>query len=221
MDPDFQVEVESNLKNEFKNDSIDFSLPEINTIQSNKDILNENDLDFNEDPIELPNEKVHIDETFSDQKLSDYLNESLIDALDNSYVSNVKDDQNSSYSISDNFSKLGSFQAFNGPYFIPRHKLSKVGKNKFKIIKNKYDEIDSNLLIPNNGNMSINFPTKMKGGDWVCLFCNTINYFYRLKCYCCGILKIASIKMLKKLRNSEYQKNVNHKDDFNNSKKNI
>ena len=181
--------------------------------QSDNIILNKIEIDIKEDLKDLSHNKEHKAEIFYDSKLCDYLNESLIEALDASIIS---EDENSTSNCSEYVSKL---DPLNAPVFIPKKLLKKIKKQNQKknMLENKYDNIDSNIIVSNIGNgIKMKFPSKIKEGDWICLFCNNVNFSFRPKCYRCGLLRKASLKMLKRMNYSQYLSIGNYKKNFNN-----
>ena len=77
-------------------------------------------------------------------------------------------------------------------------KKEMINKNSINLLKNKFDDDVEQLIdlpLPNKEE-KIKFPMEIRKGDWVCLFCNNLNYSFRINCNRCGLLKKSSIHLL-------------------------
>ena len=76
------------------------------------------------------------------------------------------------------------------------------------LLKNKFDDdVDQLIALPiSNIEENAKLPPKIRNGDWICLYCNNLNYSFRIKCNRCGLLKKSSIHLLKqnKYYNNKY-----------------
>ena len=66
------------------------------------------------------------------------------------------------------------------------------------LLKNKFDDDVEQLIalpIPNKEEKT-KMPIEIRKGDWICLYCNNLNYSFRIKCNRCGLLKKSSIHLL-------------------------
>ena len=58
-------------------------------------------------------------------------------------------------------------------------------------------------------------PLEIRIGDWICLYCNNLNFSFRIKCNRCGLLRKSSAHLLKKkYYNNKYQ-NLGNNNNFN------
>ena len=49
-------------------------------------------------------------------------------------------------------------------------------------------------------------PLEIRVGDWICLYCNNLNFSFRIKCNRCGLLRKSSSHLLKqKYYSNKYQ----------------
>ena len=47
-------------------------------------------------------------------------------------------------------------------------------------------------------------PFEIRVGDWICFYCNNLNFSFRVKCNRCGLLRKTTIHLLKK----QYYNNI-------------
>ena len=152
---------------------------------------------------------------------------------ENKNINNLnKDDTNNNETkedkdkISENSIKEDKINYLNdpllAPIFIPkkiRAKFEEKKENKQDInsklkeinisYKNKFDEENSEHL--NNFSLNQNYekakmPFEIRIGDWICFFCNNLNFSFRKKCNRCGILKKSNTLLYDKkfIDNSNY-----------------
>ena len=108
------------------------------------------------------------------------------------------------------------------PIFIPnvvnnnKNKLEKkeeekMEKNKEKknnSLKNKFDDDVEPTMMMSMSNMEekTKLPLEIRVGDWICLYCNNLNFSFRIKCNRCGLLRKSTTHLLnKKYYNNKYQ----------------
>ena len=101
--------------------------------------------------------------------------------------------------------KEKSYQNFKG-----KEKKNSSLKNKFD------DEVEPTLMLPlTNWEEKTKLPLEIRAGDWICLYCNNLNFSFRKKCNRCGLFRKSSTLLLKhqyfnnKYQNMEYFNNPN------------
>ena len=85
--------------------------------------------------------------------------------------------------------------------------------------KNKFDEENSETLsnfVLNKNYEKAKMPFEIRIGDWICFFCNNLNFSFRMKCNKCGVLKKSNTLLYGKKFNNNLNNNYNFKDSFNN-----
>ena len=119
------------------------------------------------------------------------------------------------------------------PIFIPnkvnnnKNKLEKeedekMEKNKEKknnSIKNKFDDdVEPIVMISMlNSEEKTKLPLEIREGDWICLYCNNLNFSFRIKCNRCGLLRKSSEYLLNKNHyNNKYQY-IGNNNNYNNN----
>ena len=100
-------------------------------------------------------------------------------------------------------------------------------KNKNNSLKNKFDDDVEPIIMMTMTNMEekTKLPLEIRVGDWICLYCNNLNFSFRIKCNRCGLLRKSSSHLLKKkYYNNKYQNfgnnnlnNENYSKHFNNN----
>ena len=63
-------------------------------------------------------------------------------------------------------------------------------------------------------------PLEIRAGDWICLYCNNLNFSFRIKCNRCGLLRKSSTLLLKKRQCAnkyEYMGNYSNYNDNSNT----
>ena len=179
-------------KGEYNNFNINFNL---NYEDSN-----------NKNSINNINNNFHI--KFDDIKENNLFNNSsnLNEILKNNNLNNdIKNKFNNLNEclLSSNFNKERIFNE-------KKRNLKKIKKHKMinNLLKNKFDdEVDQLISLPiSNIEENAKLPPKIRNGDWICLYCNNLNYSFRIKCNRCGLLKKSSIHLLKqnKYYNNKY-----------------
>lgn len=154
------------------------------------------------------------------EKLQKKENEKII----NNKIKEDKD-KNIEKSINDKINHLND--PLLAPMYIPK-KMRANNRQKTRVdlkeknisCKNKFDEINLDFLI--NFTLNKNYeaakkPFEIRIGDWICLFCNNLNFSFRTKCNRCGILKKSNTLLNKKKFNSNnLNYNYNYENNFNN-----
>ena len=86
-------------------------------------------------------------------------------------------------------------------------------KNNNNSFVNKFD--NEQIIIPSLFNIEgrAKLPEKIREGDWICLFCNNLNFAFRIKCNRCGLLIKSNLKLGRHFYNNNEQKNESHNDD--------
>jgi hypothetical protein len=81
-------------------------------------------------------------------------------------------------------------------------------KNNRASLKNKFDdEVEPTLMLPlTNWEEKTKLPLEIRVGDWICLYCNNLNFSFRKKCNRCGLFRKSSTLLLKhQYFNNKYQ----------------
>ena len=112
------------------------------------------------------------------------------------------------------------------PMFIPKkynniEQLKKKEENNYEIenvenkkekknnpLKNKFDDDVEPLYMLSMANKEekTKLPLEIRVGDWICLYCNNLNFSFRIKCNRCGLLRKSSSHLLKqKYYSNKYQ----------------
>ena len=91
-------------------------------------------------------------------------------------------------------------------------------KNNRASLKNKFDdEVEPTLMLPlTNWEEKTKLPLEIRVGDWICLYCNNLNFSFRKKCNRCGLFRKSSTLLLKhQYFNNKYQnmENFNNNND--------
>ena len=122
---------------------------------------------------------------------------------------------------------LGKINPLDIPAFIPKkfknkkkeeENMLKKNKEINNILKNKYDDdVDSVVIISNVMNEEkTKLPLEIRDGDWVCLYCNNLNFSFRLKCNRCGLLRKSSSRMMDNIMEMNENMGYNNNYDQNN-----
>ena len=85
-------------------------------------------------------------------------------------------------------------------------KSNKKEKNKNKKekknnpFKNKFDDDVEPIIMLSMANIEekTKLPSEIRAGDWICLYCNNLNFSFRIKCNRCGLLRKSSAHLFKK-----------------------
>lgn len=81
-------------------------------------------------------------------------------------------------------------------------------EKKNSSLKNKFDdEVEPTLMLPlTNWEEATKLPLEIREGDWICLYCNNLNFSFRKKCNRCGLFRKSSTLLLKhQYFNNKYQ----------------
>jgi len=88
-------------------------------------------------------------------------------------------------------------------------------KEKTNPLKNKFDEVESIIMLSlANREEQTKYPYEIRVGDWICLYCNNLNFSFRIKCNRCGLLRKSSTLLLKHkyfYNNCPYFNNYNNR----------
>ena len=172
--------------------------PKFNNKVSNKGENKNSDVNFNLN-YENSINKINVD------NLNINLNNNKVDFIINDYnifkdskknklnfeINNRIGNKNDSLKLIEN--KKGKFGIL--------EKISNISKKHEMInnlLKNKFDDDVEQLIalpIPNKEEKT-KMPIEIRKGDWICLYCNNLNYSFRIKCNRCGLLKKSSIHLL-------------------------
>ena len=89
-------------------------------------------------------------------------------------------------------------------------------EKKNSSLKNKFDdEVEPTLMLPlTNWEETTKLPLEIRVGDWICLYCNNLNFSFRKKCNRCGLFRKSSTLLLKhQYFNNKYQNMDNSLND--------
>ena len=81
-------------------------------------------------------------------------------------------------------------------------------EKKNNSLKNKFDDDVEPIIMLSMTNLEekTKLPLEIRVGDWICLYCNNLNFSFRFKCNRCGLLRKSSTHLLKKkYQNNKYQ----------------
>ena len=169
-------------------------------------------LDVNEIPLrkdsETPQIKFSIDlPNAPKQRLHEYLNNDLINALDNNLSNpstpllnnpNLPQNQNNNnnmnnipqISLNDDFNNYHNNNNMNNNYNVFNEQM------KMNMIQNNMlNHMEMNIQNNKNHNKEKGKkPFEIREGDWTCFHCNNLNFAFRTKCNRCGLPKDVSIK---------------------------
>ena len=186
-----------------------FKLPK-NSVDSNEQNLHKF---FNYDLINsLNNVPLDLNLSFSnsDSSTKECISKNSNSNSRNNSSDNIKDDLSINKSINQdnqinedkNIGRIinNDFNILNDPKFAPnyipkRMRNQLIGKQNKKYFQtktlNKFNDDNSEIFVPKQKKCKI--PFKIRLGDWICIFCNNLNFAFRTKCNICGILKQNSI----------------------------
>jgi hypothetical protein len=221
--PEPEIKFPKNVKN------IDMNL-NAEKEQDEKDSINVNNLSVNFKKIDNKLNKTNE----HNSNINNSINNVNVNKIDN--LDNIKDDIN----------------ILNDPLFAPLY-FPKTMRNKFEEIKQEDKEINEQNILDNKGEKKNNsirnkfdddvepivmmpimnkeektkLPFEIRVGDWICLYCNNLNFSFRIKCNRCGLLRKSTNYLLKQKYNMNYQymncnnfndgynTNVNYNGDYN------
>jgi hypothetical protein len=83
-------------------------------------------------------------------------------------------------------------------------KLEKKKERKNNLLKNKFDDDVEPMIMLSKLHLEdkTKLPSEIRAGDWICLYCNNLNFSFRIKCSRCGLLRKSSHLLKKKNHNS-------------------
>lgn len=86
-----------------------------------------------------------------------------------------------------------------------KEKMEIKREKKNNSLKNKFDDnVEPTIMLSMiNTEEKTKLPSEKRVGDWICLYCNNLNFSFRVKCNRCGLLRKSSTHLLKK----KYHKN--------------
>ena len=98
------------------------------------------------------------------------------------------------------------------------YKRKKEKKNNS--LRNKFDDdVEPIIMLTMSTEEKTKLPLEIRVGDWICLYCNNLNFSFRIKCNRCGLLRKSSAHLLKKqyMMNNKYQYIGNYNNYYNES----
>ena len=83
-------------------------------------------------------------------------------------------------------------------------KLEKKKERKNNLLKNKFDDDVEPMIMLSKLHLEdkTKLPSEIRAGDWICLYCNNLNFSFRIKCNRCGLLRKSSHLLKKKNHNT-------------------
>ena len=91
-------------------------------------------------------------------------------------------------------------------------------EKKNNIMKNKFDDDVEPIMMLSmvNREEKTKLPLELRVGDWICMYCNNLNFSFRMKCNRCGLLRKSSSHILRhNYYNNKYQYMGNFDNNFN------
>lgn len=89
-----------------------------------------------------------------------------------------------------------------------KENYKKKKEKKNNSLRNKFDDdVEPIIMLTMNNEEKTKLPLEIRVGDWICLYCNNLNFSFRIKCNRCGLLRKSSAHLLKKqyMMNNKYQ----------------
>lgn len=80
-------------------------------------------------------------------------------------------------------------------------------------LKNKFDDYVEPLIMPSISNKEgkTKLPLEIRAGDWICNYCNNLNFSFRVKCNRCGLLRKSTSHIIRyNYINNKYQNMRNY-----------
>ena len=121
--------------------------------------------------------------------------------------------------------KIEEIKQEQGENEFSEHKIieKKKTKKNNNSLKNKFDDDVEPIIMLSmvNKEEKTKLPLEIRVGDWICLYCNNLNFSFRIKCNRCGLLRKSSNCLLKQKYNNrnKYQymncNNYNYNDGYN------
>ena len=97
------------------------------------------------------------------------------------------------------------------------YNYDKKKEKKNNCLKNKFDDDVEPIIMLSMGNEEkTKLPLEIRVGDWICFYCNNLNFSFRIKCNRCGLLRKSTMHLLKKQYYSnkfQYMTNYNNYND--------
>ena len=99
--------------------------------------------------------------------------------------------------------------------------LEKRKARKNNILRNKFDDdVEPTIMLSiMNNEEKTKLPLEIRVGDWICLYCNNLNFSFRIKCNRCGLLRKSSNCLLKRKYNNrnkyQYMNCCDYNDGYN------
>lgn len=105
------------------------------------------------------------------------------------------------------------------------NKIEKKKEKKNNSLRNKFDDDVEPIIMLSmiNKEEKTKLPLEIRVGDWICLYCNNLNFSFRIKCNRCGLLRKSSSYLLKQKYNSnkyQYMSYNNYNDGYYNMNQN-
>ena len=114
---------------------------------------------------------------------------------------------------------------FNGNFEEDKQKEKKSNKKEKKKekknnpFKNKFDDDVEPIIMLSMANIEekTKLPSEIRAGDWICLYCNNLNFSFRIKCNRCGLLRKSSAHLFKKKYyfDNAFKNKANYSNNFN------
>ena len=162
-----------------------------------------------------------LDESIFNSKIFIHLNVS--DSLNNTYTQEsdnnselepeTTEENNDYYLINELIEQIDSSSGLNTPKKTEtiinyEEKKEEISKNLLNLVDSGYEFLPKNYKIKNKTNNKYNIPIvktnvakkkvfQEREGDWVCKFCQNLNFSFRTKCNRCKAFKINSEKRKK------------------------
>ena len=82
--------------------------------------------------------------------------------------------------------------------------INREKKNDY--LKNKFDDdVEPIIMLSMTNEEKTKLPLEIRIGDWICLYCNNLNFSFRVKCNRCGLLRKSTEHLLNKKYFNKYQ----------------
>ena len=137
--------------------------------------------------------------------------------MNEEYINNINKMFKDNRNINDNIDILNN--PLLAPIFIPKKahynmekiedrkemenndNLEKKKERKKNLLTNKFDDnVDSIIMLSKvSKEEKTKLPLEIRAGDWICLYCNNLNFAFRIKCNRCGILRKNTIYKKRKI----------------------
>ena len=94
-----------------------------------------------------------------------------------------------------------------------------IKEKKNNSLKNKFDDDVEPLMLLSMTNLEekTKLPLEIRVGDWICLYCNNLNFSFRIKCNRCGLLRKSSTHLLKKRHYANKYQYIGNYSNYNES----